>query len=250
VSATPFDEIWFDCDSTLCAIEGIDVLAEARPDRAAAVAELTRAAMAGELPLEAAYGRRLHLVAPTRSEVDAVGLRYVETLVPGAKELVAALLALKKRTAIVSGGLRRAVLAAARELAIPEGDVFAVDVTFDADGRYAGFDAASPLARRGGKIEVLRAARRSGRAALIGTGSTDPEAACAVDLFVGCGVVAARPAVKDAATVYLEGPSLAPLLDVLTTKEERTALSRLGGFEPLQSAAAAHRASLRLRHAP
>lgn len=52
----PFDHIVFDCDSTLCAIEGIDELAR---DHKVAVAALTDRAMAGELALQDVYAQRL-----------------------------------------------------------------------------------------------------------------------------------------------------------------------------------------------
>src|SRR5690606_32733631 len=145
----PFASVWFDCDSTLSTIEGIDELARARPECAAAIAELTRRAMDGAIPLQQVYGERLRRIAPTRAEVEALARRYVATLVPGARETVAALRRLGKTVGIVSGGLRPAVLAVAHELSIPAEHVHAVDVRFAADGGYAGFDAGSPLARSG-----------------------------------------------------------------------------------------------------
>ena len=99
----PYGTIVFDCDSTLSTIEGVEDLPRAAEG---AVHALTERGMNGEVPLEAVYGARLELIRPTRDEVAGVGRRYVETLVPGAVELLAALRFLEKRVRIVSGGLR------------------------------------------------------------------------------------------------------------------------------------------------
>src|SRR5258706_3830233 len=102
----PYRTCLFDCDSTLSAIEGIDELAGSlRQD----IGELTRRAMAGELSLESVYGLRLERIRPSRAAVEALGAQYVQHLVPGACELIAALRFLGKRVCIVSGGLAPAV---------------------------------------------------------------------------------------------------------------------------------------------
>ena len=146
----------FDCDSTLSAIEGIDELAV---DCRADVARLTDAAMRGEIPLEEVYGRRLRLVQPTRSAMEALAREYVARLVPDASETIAALRRAGVDVRILSGGLRPAVLAVAMAVGVPATHVAAVDISFGADGSYVDFDDASPLAVSGGKriaIERLR----------------------------------------------------------------------------------------------
>lgn len=201
----------FDCDSTLTAVEGIDELARGH---AAKVAALTEAAMRGELPLQEVYGLRLDLVRPTRAQVDTLGRRYIDALVPDAREVVAALRAEGVTVKIVSGGLRPAVCALARALGVPDEDVAAVDVHFDEQGEYAGFDAASPLARSGGKRRLLDAWRdRLPRPVLfVGDGITDLEAAPAVDAFIAFAGVARREPVIAAADHVIGDASLAPVL--------------------------------------
>lgn len=191
----------FDCDSTLVAVEGVDELAG---EHAAAIRALTDAAMDGGVPLEEVYGRRLALIRPTRAQVEALGRRYIETLVPGARECVAALRAAGCDVRVLSGGLRPAVEALARELGIAPEAVAAVDVRFDARGDYAGFDDASPLARAGGKAEVLDAWGLPRPALLVGDGATDLEARPAVDAFAAFVGVVRRAAVVEAADVVLD----------------------------------------------
>ena len=206
----PFRSVVFDCDSTLSAVEGVDELAGARR---AEVARLTDAAMRGEIPLEGVYGRRLALIQPTRPQLEALGRLYVEALVPDARAVVAGLVGAGIAVRVMSGGLLPAVVALAAALGLGPGDVRAVAIDFDAEGRYAGYDAASPLARAGGKRELLAEWRRTlpGPVMLVGDGATDLEAAPAADLFVAFAGVADRAAVTAHAPVIVRANSLAPI---------------------------------------
>jgi phosphoserine phosphatase len=208
-----FATVVFDCDSTLSTLEGIEELAADHRDE---VTALTEAAMRGELPLEAVYGQRLALVGPSRQRVDALGPRYVETLVPDARATVARLRTEGLEVRVLSGGLEPPVLHLAAELGIPDRHVAAVPVRFDGDV-YAGYDASSPLARAGGKRVVLerwRSAGMPGPVLLVGDGATDLEARPAVDLFVAYAGVVDRPAVTAAADVVIREPSLLAVVDI------------------------------------
>jgi phosphoserine phosphatase len=156
--------------------------------------------------------------------VEAVGRLYVETLVPGAREVVAALLALGKTVRIVSGGLRPAVERVARELGLSAGDVAAVGIDFEADGSYRGFESSSPLARSGGKEDVIRAWSLPRSALLVGDGATDLEARPAVDAFAAYMGVVWRPAVAEGADFLLRDGSLAPVLALAASDDERARL--------------------------
>jgi phosphoserine phosphatase len=209
--APSYASVVFDCDSTLSEIEGIDELAGARRTE---VERLTAAAMLGEIPLEAVYGRRLDIIQPTRAQLDDLARRYIDGLVADARAVIAALHAAGVVVRVMSGGLLPAVAAVASHLGIAASDVGAVDIHFDADGVYAGFDAQSPLARAGGKRELLTAWRRElpGPLMFVGDGATDLEAAPAADLFVAFAGIADRPAVTAAADVVIRARSLAPVL--------------------------------------
>ena len=240
-----FDDVWFDCDSTLSTIEGIDELAALRPGLGPKVVELTRQAMAGEIPIAEVYGRRLELIRPTREELELVARRYAATLTPDSPAVIALLRAAGRRVRILSGGLLPAVLGAARALGLPSADVHAVDITCDAAGRYVDFDRRSPLARNGGKAEVLARERTpGGRAVLVGDGMTDAEAAPAVDLFVGYGGVVLRDAVRRVSPYYLSAPSLAPLLLLVLTDAELACIAADPKHRPLVAAAEALRPTI------
>lgn len=194
-SAPPYDTVVFDCDSTLSAIEGIDELAG---DLRSELAALTERAMNGELALEDVYGLRLERVRPSRAALERVARRYVETIVPGMRELVARLERSGKRVLVVSGGLLPAVREVARALGVADRDVHAVDVVFDAHGAYRDFERSHPLTRSGGKpalLAALSAREDLGRIAFVGDGATDLETRTHVARFVAFGAVVRRAAV-------------------------------------------------------
>lgn len=219
MTAAGFASVVFDCDSTLASIEGIDELAG---EHAPEIRALTDAAMRGEVPLEEVYGRRLEIIRPTRAQVEALGRAYVRALVPGAREVVAALLRLGRTVRVLSGGLRPPVVAVARELGLSDDDVAAVAIGFAADGAYAGFDRASPLARSGGKAEVIGAWGLPRPILLVGDGATDLEARPSVDAFAAYMGVAFRPTVAAGADFVLRDPSLLPVLELAAPGEGST----------------------------
>jgi len=208
-----FRTVVFDCDSTLSRIEGVEELAS---EYRAEVAALTESAMSGEVALEQIYGRRLDLIQPTESDVRRIGRRYVEERIPGIEDAIALLRADGVSVRVVSGGLRPAVLELTRFLGIPDEHVAAVDVSFDESGRYAGFDADSPLARAGGKTEVIDewSSETQGPLMLVGDGATDLEAKGAVDLFVAFTGVVSRANVVAGADVVIDEPSLERVVDL------------------------------------
>ena len=218
MDATPrYASVVFDCDSTLADLEGIDAVCDALgPDEAARAAALTAAAMNGEVALADVYERRLAIVQPCADDLQRVGRRYVERMVPGAGDVVRTLLDRGVDVAIVSGGLAPAVRVLARELGLAEDAVHAVDVRFDDAGRYVDFDRSSPLWRNQGKVEVLAALRaRRSPLLFVGDGVTDLEARSVVDLFVGYGGVVVREAVRRGADVYFADRDLGFVLDLV-----------------------------------
>jgi phosphoserine phosphatase len=221
ITVPGFHSVVFDCDSTLVKIEGIDELAG---DRIGEIRRMTDLAMDGSIALEEVYGRRLAIIDPTRAQVDAVGDAYVRELVDDARETVAALLYLEKTVRIVSGGLRPPVERVATELGLAAEAVSAVGISFDGEGRYHEFERDSPLARSGGKADVLAAWSLPRPALLVGDGATDLEARSAVDCFAAFTGVVFRPAVAEAADLVLGAPSLAPVLALAADEAERERL--------------------------
>jgi phosphoserine phosphatase len=169
--------------------------------------------MRGELRLEQVYAQRLALVQPTAASVEQLGRQYIDSLVPDALAVVSALRAEGIQVRVMSGGLRPAVEAVAGHLGIAPKHVAAVDVAFDANGSYRGFDDASPLARAGGKRTLLEVWRRELKGSLmfVGDGATDLETADIADVFVAYAGVVERPNVVAAADIVVRSHSLAPI---------------------------------------
>jgi len=233
MTSPPFLSFWFDCDSTLSSIEGVDELCRWRDEHARAEIEsLTTRAMEGEISLEEIYPTRLELLAPHRTEIDKIGQLYVEQMLPWTKEVVAALHHLGKTVGIVSGGIEQAVRVLAAEIGIGNDLVHAVPLIFNEDGSYQGFNQRSPLWKNGGKLTVMR--NSSQRPAIfIGDGVTDLETRPAVDLLVGFGGVRARTAVREGADIFLDRPDLRCLLDIALDDDEKGALGDDPRFAPL-----------------
>lgn len=206
-----YRHIFFDVDSTLVTIEGIDVLARGNPE----IVRLTEAAMNGEIPVEDVYGRRLEIIRPSRTDIDALAEQYLASMVDGVEETIATLQAGGASVHLVTGGIAQAVAPLARRLHVRH--VHAVALQFHEDGSYADFDRRSLLARSGGKELVVRAvlARAKGSSAFIGDGVTDLETKPVVDLFIGFGGVHERARVRENASVYVSDPTLKAVLPYL-----------------------------------
>jgi phosphoserine phosphatase len=181
---TRYASVVVDVDSTLSRIEGIEWLSSRRDTAIQQrIRETTEAAMRGDVPLESVYGERLRLVQPTRAEVEALGHAYIDAVAPGAAEAIAALRDAGVRVIVVSGGVREGIVPLAQSVGVPDSDVHAVSLQFDADGAYAGYDVDSPLARRGGKPQVVGALRLGGPILAVGDGITDAELKSVVQSF-------------------------------------------------------------------
>ena len=237
--STPFAAVYFDCDSTLSAIEGVDELLQfAAPALRAEIRTLTEQAMNGERPLADVYATRLARLAPRREHLDRIGELYVARLVPDAALTVRALQALHKRVGIISGGLLVPVQRVAQHLGIEARNVHAVPLSFRADGSYADFDRGSPLWQNGGKIEIVRRLPATDRPiAFVGDGVTDLETRPHVDRFIGFGGVVRRAAVERDAEYFVTAPSLAAVLPFVLTAAERERLRADPTFAALLSAA-------------
>lgn len=223
----PFKHVFFDCDSTLTAVEGIDALAEAS-GKSWRVGVLTEAAMSGEVNLEEVYAKRLRTLKPTKGQIQAIRRVYKENVVPGAVELIGALQTLDHEVYIISGGLAEPVHEFGRFLGVPRDHIRAVGIEYDrlsgdwwyhqdeqpnVSERYLSYEKA-PLSVSDGKSQIVSQllAAKSGRSLLIGDGVSDLLAGPAVDLFVGFGGVVSRQRVHEQAPVFINCPSLAPLL--------------------------------------
>ena len=224
-----YDLIFFDCDSTLSSIEGIDELARLK-GKEGRVGLLTNKAMDGELDLSDVYGKRLKAIRPTRAQLKAIEERYWETAVEDAEELIAALQFLGKQVFIISGGLIDAVKGFGRRLGVDPAQIRAVELEYnELSGdwwRYHEPQAQQaqtyldynegPLTISSGKANIIQelAGDLPGRRMMIGDGASDLATKDWVDLFVGYGGVVARDKVEAESDIFLRASSLAAILPI------------------------------------
>ena len=233
----PFEHIFFDCDSTLTTVEGIDILAE-KVGKRPQVERLTQAAMDGQVDLEDIYEERLVTLNPTRQQVLDLRHDYKRNMVEDAAHVVAALQALGHKVYIISGGLAEPVEEFGISLGIPRERIRAVELAYnelsgqwweksDADNKHYLKHTEGALTLSNGKAQIVREllGDQLGRSLLIGDGQSDLEAGHSVDLFVGYGGVVARPKVRTGAPAFIESPSLAPLLGLAGGPAELRILS-------------------------
>lgn len=224
-----FDLIFFDCDSTLSTIEGIDELARFK-GKEWRVSVLTQKAMDGELDLSEVYGKRLQAIRPTRGQLKAIEEQYWDNLVPDALAVIAALRFLNKQIFIISGGLAEPVRGLGRRLGVPPENIRAVELEYnELSGEwwryyepgarhrqtYLDYDE-GPLTVSSGKPAIVQelAQGKHGRRLMVGDGASDLATRGVVDLFVGYGGVVARQRVRDEADVFVSSKSLAPILPI------------------------------------
>jgi phosphoserine phosphatase len=200
-----------DVDSTLISGEAIDLLA-ARAGAAAKVAELTAAAMRGELDFTAALRERVALLAG----LDAAVLDEVRAelrLAPGARTLIRTLRRLGYKCGIVSGGFTQFTDVLAADLDLD----FAAANTLEIVGGQLTGQVTGPIIDRAGKATALRDfAARSGvpldQTVAVGDGANDLDMIAAAGLGIAFN---AKPAVRDAADASLSVPHLDAILHLL-----------------------------------
>ncbi len=242
--ATSFRIVFFDCDSTLTTIEGIDELARLK-GQSDHIADLTRRAMEGEIRLEEVFAARLELLRPTRADLHRIAQAYRDTIVLDARETIAALQAAGCEVYVVSGGLLPAVQEFARWLGLPGRNVRAVPIEFDQlagkwwrydldryggnpDERYLGLPPTPLIETQGKRTIIAEISGSERRTMLVGDGITDLEARDAVKLFVGFGGVVRRERVALEAEVFVESGSLAPVIALALSRED---VEKLRGSE-------------------
>lgn len=226
----PYKHVFFDCDSTLTTVEGIDVLAEAF-GKGWRVSVLTKAAMDGNIALEQVYGKRLQALNPTRGDIKAIRQIYKQHVLDDVRETIAALQSTGTDVYIVSGGLEEPVIDFGLYLGVPKDHIRAVPIEYDQlSGKWwqnvdesNDFDEQflthgdDPLVISDGKALIIKEflEDKTGRSLLIGDGVSDLLASRSVDLFVGFGGVTVRDRVMREAPIYFEIQTMAPLLAIV-----------------------------------
>eukprot|EP00002_Diphylleia_rotans_P015287 TRINITY_DN2969_c0_g1_i1.p1 TRINITY_DN2969_c0_g1~~TRINITY_DN2969_c0_g1_i1.p1 ORF type:complete len:249 (+),score=64.22 TRINITY_DN2969_c0_g1_i1:75-821(+) len=197
--------VCFDVDSTVCDDEGIDRLAEFAGvgDK---VKQLTASAMGGSMKFQDALKVRLDLIQPTTQLLERLLSEKPHQFTPGVQRLVDHLHGRGVHVYLVSGGFRQMINPMAHELGIPQSRVYANNLLFEKDGKFAGFDANEPTSQSGGKAVVVGRLKKDfgyDTVVMVGDGATDLEAKPPADLFLGYGGIVVREIVKQKADHFI-----------------------------------------------
>ena len=171
----------FDFDSTLVSVEAADELfarsLEGHSDRARLerrFSELTDMGMDGRISYEDSLRERLQLLRATRQQVVEAGRALIGKITPSVERARPFLERHRERIWIVSGGFEELIHPVADVLGLRPAAVRAQRFRWDAEGRIAGADAGTALAR-GGKPAALRELDLAPPVWVIGDGATDLE---------------------------------------------------------------------------
>ncbi|HNM85329.1 MAG: phosphoserine phosphatase SerB [Mycobacterium sp.] len=218
--------IVFDVDSTLIQGEVIEMLA-ARAGAEAKVAQITEAAMRGELDFEQSLRERVATLAGLPAEVVDEVADQVE-LTAGARTTIRTLRRLGFQIGVVSGGFRQVIDPLAHDLML---DFVAANHLEIVDGKLTG-RVTGPVVDRPGKAKALREfAEQAGvpmeQTVAVGDGANDIDMLAAAGLGVAFN---AKPALREVADASLSHPYLDTVLFFLgVTRGEIEAADAVDG---------------------
>ena len=205
-----------DVDSTLIKQEVIELLG-AKAGVQGEIAQITEAAMRGELDFEASLRARVALLKGL-PETVLVDVQSEITLTPGARTLVRTLKKLGHHIALVSGGFETVIAPLAAELGIDHMRANNLEVS---DGKLTGA-LTGPIIDRAGKATALREFATEHNVDLeqtiaIGDGANDLD----MIAIAGMGIAFnANPAVKAAADSSVSAPYLDSVLYLMGISRE------------------------------
>jgi phosphoserine phosphatase len=223
--------IVFDVDSTLVQGEVIEKLA-ARAGREAEVAEVTAAAMRGELDFEQSLRQRVAaLEGLDESVLDDVAAEL--ELTPGARTTIRTLKRLGFQCGVVSGGFTRVIQPLAADLGL---DFVAANELAAVHGKLTGEVVGEVIDRAGKAAALRRFAQQTGiplaQCVAVGDGANDIDMLSAAGLGVAFN---AKPALREVADTALSQPFLDAVLFILgVTRAEVEAADAADGLQPLR----------------
>lgn len=210
------DAVCFDVDSTVIMGEFIDELAEYL-GCGEKVQQVTRNAMGGAMNFRTALRERLNIMRPSMQSIQDFIDEKPICFTPGIRSLVETLHRRKVEVYLVSGGFDVLIKPVARLLRIPESNIFANKLLFNAKGEYIGFDETEPTSMSGGKALAVSAIKERGEhkyVVMVGDGATDAEACPPANAFIGFGGNVTRESVRRKCHFYVH--SFDELLQLLT----------------------------------
>lgn len=213
--------IFFDLDSTLVTIEGLDYLAELK-QLGKAIVPITTAAMNGEISMHLAMEQKIALLQPSKQDLLDIGQAYLDKLTLGAPETISELQDRGYICWILTGNFTHAAFPVAQHLGIVKRHVLANQLSLNRRGQFLRFHADHPLSHNDGKTTMLKKLGINlSDAVMIGDGSTDLATQDHVGLFIGFGGVVNRPKVAKLAKIYIQDHDLRAVIPHITTWQKQ-----------------------------
>jgi D-3-phosphoglycerate dehydrogenase len=173
--------IIFDFDSTIVAVETLDILAEhalgGHPNKleiAEQIIEITNRAMTGELSFGEALTKRLSLLPLTREIIKKTAFELCKKITPSFLKEFSFIKANADRIYIISGGFTECIIPTAERLGINTSHVFANTFLYEESGAIV-IDETNFLSQNQGKIKQVVALNLPRPIHIIGDGYTDFE---------------------------------------------------------------------------
>ncbi len=203
----------FDFDSTLFPDESLDEVLKLslrkdpqRKEKSRQIEDICRAGMEGRISFEDSLEKRFTIAKLHKDDI-AEYLKTCPHVSSAMKKCVEFIQKKGQRVIVISGGFNQWILPLSKMAGIKEEFVFTNRFLFNEEGFVTGFMEQNPLARSGGKPELISQLRSSGTVVgtvvMIGDGASDLEVLKAgqADMFLGFGIYQCRPNVE-ASTPY------------------------------------------------
>ena len=171
-----------DFDSTITQVEALEELAKialkekkGSQDIITEIAHITNLGMEGKIPIPESLQKRLSLLNANRKHLDELVKVLKKKISPSFKRNKNFFKKYGNHVYVFSAGFSEFINPVAKELHIPQRNIYANTFKFDEKGNIIGFDQANVLAQKGGKGELLKQLNLKGEVYVIGDGYTDWE---------------------------------------------------------------------------
>ncbi len=169
-----------DFDSTFIQVEALEELAEILLKKAPQKEEIlqqikniTNLAMEGKMSFSDSLAQRIHLLKARRADLNLLVKRLKRKVSVSVNRNKNFFRKYAAQIYIVSGGFKEFILPIVQQFGLLEKNVFANSFTFDENDAIIGFDNTNILARKDGKVELIKSLQLDGDIFVIGDGYTD-----------------------------------------------------------------------------
>ena len=169
-----------DFDSTFIRVEALEELAiislknnREKEKILADIERLTNLGMDGKIPFAESIEKRIQLINANRTHLDLLIKRLKRKISTSIKRNKEFFKNYSEEIFIVSGGFKEFIIPVVEQYNIADEHVFANTFLFDEEDNIIGFDKTNILAKKNGKVELLKSLQLSGDIYVIGDGYTD-----------------------------------------------------------------------------